>query len=108
LLIKKDGTKWEASFFRDESKCMGVLDSGEGWMNEEGCMRGGAGRVPRPQGEGERSLESSDFSSLGRRQRAFESSNLSFVSCYLSRNMLTTKDNELTSKEVADIIWNQF
>jgi hypothetical protein len=54
-------------------------------MNEEGRMRGGAGRVPRPQGEGERSLESSNFSSLGRRQRAFESSNLSFVSCHLSR-----------------------
>ena len=69
--------------FRDDNKCMKVFDSGEGWMNEEGRMRGGAGRVPRPKGEGERSLESSNFCSLGRRQRAFESSNPSFVSCYL-------------------------
>ena len=33
-----------------------------GWMNEEGRMRSGAGRVPRPKREGERSLESSNFS----------------------------------------------
>jgi hypothetical protein len=39
--------------------------------------RGGAGMVPRPKGEGERSLEASKFSSLGKTQRAFESSNLS-------------------------------
>jgi len=78
---------WNCSLsFRDERECIGALDFGDGWMNEKGRMRGEAGRVPRSQGEGERSLESSNFSSLGRRQRAFESSNLSFVSCYyLSR-----------------------
>jgi hypothetical protein len=33
--------------------------------------------VPRPEGEGERSLEASKFSSLGKTQRAFDATNLS-------------------------------
>ena len=48
-----------------------------GWMGEDQVMkkavgRDGAGRVPRPKGEREWSLEASKFSSLGKPQRAFE------------------------------------
>jgi hypothetical protein len=58
--------------------------------------------VPRPKGEGERSLEASKFSSLGKTQRAFESS-----SPYPYRSFLITEKNRLPPSDLlADL--NQF